>query len=184
VTENLQGSAPLTGTIGVTSNRNFTITGYANTSHGPVTTSISQQQKFSGTQTVDFDTVNFTVDDQHTDVDTSVLSSTTVSSPQGTWLTQEKFSFPINIQLTAPVSNSNYGLTVATTQKYQFSKLVLKNGIIDDYSSVTNRVQGSDVQPTSSSQRYTFLDLKGQSYDCEIASANNVLTSVSVGCKH
>jgi hypothetical protein len=36
VTENLQGTAAVTGTIGVTSDRSFTIAGYVNTSHGKV----------------------------------------------------------------------------------------------------------------------------------------------------
>ena len=36
VTENLQGTSTVTGTIGVTSNRHFTIAGFVNTSHGKI----------------------------------------------------------------------------------------------------------------------------------------------------
>ncbi|HYL11395.1 MAG TPA: peptide-N4-asparagine amidase [Terriglobales bacterium] len=183
VTENLQGTSTVTGNIGVASSRSFTIAGYVNTSHGQVTTSISQNQIFSSNQKIDFDTANFSVLDQNTSVNTSVVSSTTVSSNQDAVLTLEKFSFPITVNLVYPVSNSTFGFTVATTQKYQDSKLVLHNGHLGDYMAVTNMASASDVNPASSSQHYTFINLKGLSYDCTVAAANNVLTSVSVGCK-
>ena len=182
VSENLQGTSTVTGAIGVTSNRNFTIAGYANTSHGQVATSLTQQQNFTSTQTIDFDTVNGSVIDQNTSVQNSVLSSTTVSDNTGSTTTQELFSFPISVDFIAPVANSLFGFTVATSQKYQDSKLTLVNGHLGTYTAVTNAAQASDVQPPSSSQHYTYVDLKGQSYDCKIASTNNVLTSVSTGC--
>lgn len=182
VSENLQGTSTVTGAIGVTSNRNFTIAGYANTSHGQVATSLTQQQNFTSTQTIDFDTVNGSVIDQNTSVQNSVLSSTTVSDNTGSTTTQELFSFPISVDFIAPVANSLFGFTVATSQKYQDSKLTLVNGHLWTYTAVTNAAQASDVQPPSSSQHYTYVDLKGQSYDCKIASTNNVLTSVSTGC--
>ena len=131
---------------------------------------------------VDFDTVNFTVLDQNTSVQNSVLSSTTISSSTGTNTTQELFSFPITVDFVYPVANSLFGFTVATSQKYQDSTLTLVNGHLGNYAAVTNSAQASDVQPPSSSQHYTYVDLKGQSYDCQIASANNMLTSVSTGC--
>jgi hypothetical protein len=109
VTENLQGTATVTGTINVTTDRSFTIAGYVNTSHGKVSTSVAEHQNFSGTQTIDFDTVNFTVLDQNTAVDTSVSSVTTVSSSEGTVVTRDDFSFPINLDLTYPVSSSPIG---------------------------------------------------------------------------
>ena len=182
VSENLQGTSTVTGAIAVTSNRNFTIAGYANTSHGQVATSLTQQQNFTSTQTIDFDTVNGSVIDQNTSVQNSVLSSTTVSDNTGSTTTQELFSFPISVDFIAPVANSLFGFTVATSQKYQDSKLTLVNGHLWTYTAVTNAAQASDVQPPSSSQHYTYVDLKGQSYDCKIASTNNVLTSVSTGC--
>ncbi|PYV78575.1 MAG: peptide-N(4)-(N-acetyl-beta-glucosaminyl)asparagine amidase [Acidobacteria bacterium] len=183
VSENLQGTSTVTGTIGVTSARSYTIAGYVNTSHGQVSTSISQQQNFSSTQTIDFDVVNFTVLDQNTDVETNVISSTTVNDNQGTTVIQEKFGFPIAVDFVFP-TNTTFGFTVATTQKYTASKKVSVNGTVTDYTSVTNSVEGSDVTPPSSSQHYSFFDLNGRPYDCRIATQNNVLTSVSVGCNH
>jgi len=183
VNESLQGTSEVTGTIGVTSDRNYTIAGYVNTSHGQVSTSISQQQNFSSKQAIDFDVVNFSVLDQYTAVDTSVASLTTVNDNHGTTLTQETFSFPITVDFIFP-TNTTFGFTVATAQKYQASKKVTVNGNVTDYTIATNSVQASDVTPPTSSQHYTFFDLNGRPYDCKIATNNNVLTSVSVGCNH
>ena len=183
VSENLQGTSEVTGTISVASARNYTIAGYVNTSHGQVSTSISQQQNFSSTQAVDFDVVNSSVLDQNTAVDTTVASSTTVNDNHGTTLTQETFSFPITVDFIFP-TNTTFGFTVATAQKYQASKKVTVNGNVTDHTIATNSVQASDVTPPTSSQHYTFFDLNGRPYDCKIATNNNVLTSVSVGCNH
>lgn len=183
VTENLQGTSTVTGTIGVTSNRDFTIAGYVNTSHGKVSTSVAERQNFSSTLTIDFDTVNFTVLDQNTAVQNSVTSTTSVSDDDGTVMTRDNFSFPITVDLTFPVSSSPFGYNVVTTQKYQQSNQVSVDGDLIHSAAVTNSVSSSDVSPASSSQKYTYSDSDGASYSCQIASANNTLTSVSRGCK-
>ncbi|MGA9978250.1 MAG: hypothetical protein WBQ08_06415 [Candidatus Sulfotelmatobacter sp.] len=183
VTENLQGTATVTGTINVTSDRSFTIAGYVNTSHGKVNTSVVEHQKFSGTQTIDFDTVNFTVLDQNTAVETSVSSKTTVSNDWLTFVTQDDFSFPINLDLSYPVSSSPFGYTVETTQKYKRDNQVSVDGFVVASRAVTNSVNATDVSPAASSQTYSFSDSAGASYSCHIATANNILTSVGRGCK-
>jgi hypothetical protein len=185
VTENLKGTSTVTGTIGVAQNRDFTIAGYVNTSHGKVSTSITQQQKFSSATTIDFDVANPTnpsVLDQNTTVQNSVLSSTTVSGWQGTITTDESFSFPISVDVTLPVPSAEFGLTVATTQNYQAGKQVYFYGFPLSFSFVNNSVSASDVSPAASSQHYASFDSKGQFYDCQIGSKNNTLTSVSRGC--
>jgi Peptide N-acetyl-beta-D-glucosaminyl asparaginase amidase A len=182
VTENLQGTSTVTGTINVAVNRNFTIAGYVHTSHGKVTTTVSAQQNFSGTQTIDFDTVNATVLDQKTDVENSVSSATTVSGDEGTVVTQDNFSFPITVDFIFPVSSSPFGFTVTTGQKYQAGKAVSRGGHVIYAKAVTNSVNATDLSPASSSQSYTSSDSDGTFYNCHIASANNILTTVSRGC--
>jgi hypothetical protein len=183
VTENLQGTSTVTGTIGVTSNRHFTITGYVNTSHGKVTTSVFGQQNFSSTETIDFDTVNFTVLDQNTAVQTSLATDTTVSGWGGSIETHEHFSFPITVQVVYPVKSATFGLTVATTQKYHTDKEIAFDGWFPIYFNwLTNSVSSTDVSPAASSQKYTYFDSDGAFYDCHIASQNNTLTKVSRGC--
>lgn len=176
-------SSEVTGTIGVTSARQFTIEGHVNTSHGRVSTSISQQQNFSSTQTIDFDTANFTVLNQKGSVENSVLSATTVHNNKGITVTRENFSFPITVNVKFPVADSTFGFTVETTQKYMLSKEVWHNGSLIDFSAVTNSAHSSDVS-LASSQKYTSVSSDSASYACEVTSKNNVLTSVSAGCGH
>jgi len=182
VTENLQGTSTVTGTIGVTSDRKFTIAGYVNTSHGKVWTSVAAHQDFSSTQTIDFDTVNFTVLDQNTAVQSKVSATSTVSRNDGTVVTSEDFSFPITVDLVYPVSGSAFGYNVTTTQNYQSDKRVWSNQRLGSFSTVNNFVTATDVSPGSSSQNYTAFDADGNFYSCQIASAKNTLTKVSRGC--
>jgi hypothetical protein len=182
VTENLQGTAAVTGTIGVTSDRSFTIAGYVNTSHGKVSTSISEHQNFSSTQTIDFDTVNFTVLDQNTSLQNSVATTTTVNNWAGTEVTHENFSFPITVNFTYPVSSSPFGFRVATGQKYHTDKQIAFDGFRFYFDSLTNTVNATDVSPALSSQKYSYFDSEGALYSCQIASRNNTLAKVSPGC--
>jgi Peptide N-acetyl-beta-D-glucosaminyl asparaginase amidase A len=183
VTEKLKGTSTVTGTIGVRTNRNFTIAGYVNTSHGKVSTTVFGQQKFSSTSKIDFDTVNFTVLDQNTSVQNSVDTTTTVSSAAGKEVTTHTFNFPISLDVILPVNSAPFGLTVATTQQYQTNRQVETNGLLTSFSSITDSVSGSDVSPNSSSDTYSSFDSTGASYNCSIAATNNTLTKVSKGCK-
>lgn len=182
VTENLQGTSTVTGTIGVTSDRKFTISGYVNTSHGKVSTSVREHQDFASTSTIDFDTVNFTVLDQLTSLQNKVSTVTTVNDGEGTVVTNNDFSFPITVDVVFPVSSAQFGLTVATTQTYHSDSQVFGEGELQQFSSVTNTGSATDVSPAESSQQYTQFDSSGRFYDCRIASKNNTLNSVSRGC--
>jgi hypothetical protein len=172
----------VTGTIGVTSDRHFIIAGYINTSHGKVSTSVSEDQKFSSAQTINFDTVNFTVLDQNTAMNSTVSSTTSVSSDWGTTVTRDYFSFPINVDLVYPVSTSPFGYNVTTAQKYQGNEQVSDQWGLAAFKSVTNSVKATDVSPAASSQKYTAFGSDGTFYNCQIASADNTLTKVSQGC--
>ena len=182
VTENLQGTATVTGTIGVKSDRHFLISGYVNTSHGKVSTSVQGHQDFSSTQTIDFDTVNATVLDQLTSLQNKVSTVTMVTDGEQTVVTNNDFSFPIIVDLIYPVSTARYGFTVATTQEYKSDAKVSADGELLQFSSVTNRASASDVSPAQSSQEFTQFDSSGRFYDCQIATASNTLTKVSGGC--
>jgi hypothetical protein len=182
VSENLQGTATVTGTIGVSSDRRFTIAGYVHTSHGKVATSVSQHQKFASTQTIDFDTVNSSVLNQKTSMQSSVSSVTTVSSHAGTAVNRSNFSFPITVDFIFPVDSAPFGFTVATAQKYHTDSQFWFDGFLTSFNSLTNSANASDVSPTSSSQQYDYFDSHGTFYDCQIASKNNTLAKISRGC--
>lgn len=182
VSENLNGTTTVTGTIGVSQDRDFTIAGFVHTSHGKVETSVTQRQKFSSNSTVDFNLSTGDPLDQNTSVMNSVSTTTTVSSWGGQLVTQENFSFPISVDVIFPVSNATFGLTVATSQKYHADKQIYLGPFPIYFNSVTNAVKSTDASPLNSSQEYSYFDSLGTFYDCRIASKNNTLTSVSRGC--
>lgn len=182
VTENLQGTSTVTGTIGVVSDRHFNIAGYVNTSHGKVMTSIDGHQDFSSTQTVDFDTVNFTVLDQQTSVENKVSTVTTVMNHGGTVVTHNDYNFPIRVDFIFPVSSALFGFTVTTAQKYQDDIRVYHDGALHRFSSIKDSGHATDIAPARSQQEYTLYNSSGRFYDCQISSKNNTLTQVSAGC--
>jgi hypothetical protein len=183
VKENLKGTSTVTGTIGVVSDRKFTIAGYVNTSHGKVSTTVEQHQHFHSTQAIDFDTVNFTVLDQKTSVENKVSSVTTVSARGGSVVTHSDFSFPITVDFTYPVTDSLFGETVSTTQDYSLSQSIMHNGSLNVFSSVNDSGKATDTSPAMSTQEYTTYNSSGRFYDCHITSKDNTLTNVSQGCK-
>ncbi len=183
VKENLKGTSTVTGTIGVVSNRKFTIAGYVNTSHGKVSTTVEQHQHFHSTQAIDFDTVNFTVLDQKTSVENKVSSVTTVSARGGSVVTHSDFSFPITVDFTYPVTDSLFGETVSTTQDYSLNQSIMHNGSLNVFSSVNDSGKATDTSPAMSTQEYTTYNSSGRFYDCHITSKDNTLTNVSQGCK-
>jgi Peptide N-acetyl-beta-D-glucosaminyl asparaginase amidase A len=183
VGEHLRGTSTVKGTIDVRNNRNFTIAGFVNTSHGKVVTSIFGQQKFFSSSKIDFDTVNFTVLNQTTTVNNSVDTTTTVINNGNRTVTTDTFNFPIVVDVKFPVSSAPFGLTVDTTQNYQATDQVMSNGLLTWFSSTTNAVNGSDVSPDTSSQTYTSFDSTGNFYNCSITSSSALLKTVSHGCK-
>jgi len=145
-------------------------------------TSLSQHQNFSSTETIDFDTVNGSVLDQNTSVATSLSSDTNVSGEDRSVHTHEDFSFPITVDVIFPVPSATFGFTVATKQNYNSAKYVSSDQGLTSFNVVNNSVQSSDVSPASSSQNYTSFSSDGTFYNCQIASQNNTLTTVSPGC--
>lgn len=182
VTENLQGTSTVTGTIGVVSDRQFTIAGYVNTSHGKVSTLVDAHQDFSSTQDIDFDTVNFTVLDQKTSVENKVSTTTTVMNHGGTEVTHRDYSFPIRVDFIYPVSSSPFGFTVTTAQKYQDDIRVFHDGQLHRFNSITDTGRATDVTPADSRQEYSEFNSSGRFYDCKIGSNKSTLTQVSPGC--
>ncbi|MGA7754275.1 MAG: peptide-N4-asparagine amidase [Candidatus Sulfotelmatobacter sp.] len=182
VKENLKGTSTVTGTIGVVSDRKFTIAGYVNTSHGKVSTTVEQHQHFHSTQAIDFDTVNFTVLNQKTSVENRVSSVTTVSEHGGTVVNHTDFSFPITVDFIYPVSTSPFGFTVSTSQVYSLNEKTTQNGSLRAFSSVNDSGKATDVSPAMSTQEYTTYNSSGRFYDCHITSKDNTLTNVSQGC--
>jgi hypothetical protein len=97
VTENIQenpAGPTFTGSITVSAARNFAISGYVNTSHGRVDTTVEQSVSFLNTQ--DFD-VSPTVDGQNARQTTSVDSVVTTTAGWVTRMSEQHLRYPLAI---------------------------------------------------------------------------------------
>jgi hypothetical protein len=118
VTENIQQSgSTFTGSITVSSDRNFAISGYLNTSHGRVDTTVEQSVRFLNTQVFD---VSPTVDGQNARQTTSVDSLVTTSNGWGTKTREQHFSYPlvVDYRLTFNADGSSSQVTSVEQQDH------------------------------------------------------------------
>ena len=194
IAENLNvTSSSILGSVGVRSQRAFTIAGYANTSHGKVTTSVAQTVAFDNNQ-------HFNITDstyvQNISLGSSVNSTTTTSGGGApTTVTTQSFNFPLTLEIAEDfLSNGDLNLTTIATQNYVSSVSTTQSGKVTYSSSLTNDGQHQDTLILDSSfnlvgntgqsaaQQYNYFDSTGATYNCSISAAANVLTAFSPTC--
>jgi hypothetical protein len=190
VVENLQtdASGDITGTVTVSSARDFTVAGFVNTSHGRVDTSVHQTVNFNNAQ-------NFTVNGSSFIQD--ITQGSTVNSASTTrgpglppFTTLESFNYPLTLNLTVLFpADGSISQQVTSSQEY-------KVDILEPFfaSTTDNKVSSADTlnfnssgaftgnSGQQSSQTYRFGDSRGGAYDCSLQAKNNALTSASQGC--
>ncbi len=194
VTENITTTAAgSTGTVTVGSKRNFTLSGYLNTSHGRVETTIQENVNFLSQQTFNV-TPNSSTDIQDA-VQTSSVDSTT--SIRDGWLdtTVEKHvSYPLTVDYSF-VTNPDGSLQQVVTidQHFLTSGDTSLNGFPVDYENTSNEVNATDTLsvsaagvfsgPTNSKTTQTYFQdgsLAG-CYSRALTAVEQVLTSVADG---
>ena len=192
VTNNLSSSGGnVTGTVTVTSARQFTLAGYVKTSHGRVDTTVQQQLKFSNVQTFN---ITDTIYGQGVTQATTLASKTTTKA--GFFVTEvdKNLSYPLVVDYTETL-NSDGTISLATTiqQKYLSNETDRLNGFPIFVSSVSNTVAPTDTLQfdssfnllgntgQKSSQEYISFDSRSGCYSKKLTAANNVLTGVSLG---
>lgn len=192
VNENISFNAATstyTGSIAVGSNRNFSISGYVNTSHGRVDTTVQQSVNYINTQQFD---VNSTTDIQNVQQSTTVDSETTTHAGPLESKSEQHFSYPLNIDF-AFIVNPDGSLAQTTKVDQQF--LLNSKDHVDGSgvftSSVKNHVKSQDTEALSatgnfttdpvSSQSYFFQNSKGDCFSRTLTASNNVLTGVTNG---
>ena len=193
VTENLKVGNSITGTVRVTSNRNFTISGYVNTSHGKVTTTVSQVVAFTNSQNFNISNTEFKQDITQTG---SVKSTTTVSSkgqPATTYVRNQQFPLILDI-LQAVQSNGDINQTTSSWQTYDVQSSTQQGGPQTYLDLLTNAVSTTDTLEFDanfnflgntgqvSSQLYNNTDTTGVNQLCILTAAGNALTSFSPTC--
>jgi hypothetical protein len=190
VSENLNvNGANITGTVNVTSKRNFVISGYVNTSHGRMTTTLQQNLQFANDQTFNINATTYVQDIQ---VNTDAFSLTTVSGPNGPPTTYLRyFQFPVTIDYDEfTESSGDVAATTKVSQNYQDRRLTTFGSWPVAFSQVTNAGQYQDTlnyvtsvnSDQSANQHYSAADSSGYFYFCDVQAANNELTKFSPTC--
>ena len=202
VSQNLSTAADgtVTGTVTVTSQRNFEVAGFVKTSHGKIQTDIRQNVNFSSVQTFDVNASSATglPDIQNINQNTTLSSSTSrhgegpdenifvhaeyplildlsiVAQPDGTF----SQTTSINQQLTRgeldSVGNHPVGFSFLSRSNTPQDTL-----LFDSSFNLTGR------QGQSSTEKYFYTDYTGVCYSRAISAANGLLTTLSDGreCK-
>jgi hypothetical protein len=194
VTENLHVNANyIHGNVLVTSNRNFEISGYANTSHGKITTKVSQAVTFSSNQFFNITANQFLQEISQA----SKISSTTTTSGGGepTMVNNQAFNFPLNLDINELVQSSGgFNLTTTADQNYTATVNTTASGQTTYSSSTVNTAQHQDTLEfdsggnllgntgQSAAQQYNYSNSGGVAYQCDLTAAANVLTAFSPTC--
>jgi len=148
VSENIATTANgSTGSITVESNRNFTISGYVNTSHGRIETTVQESVSFKNDQNFN---VNANTDIQDV-VQTSTIDSTTTTR-QGPLATtvQRHISYPLTVDFSFVINKDGSEKQVTTTdQHFQTSESTNLNGFFLDENKMSNEVSATDTQSVS-----------------------------------
>jgi hypothetical protein len=171
------------GTVKTTSQRQFQLAGYVNTSHGKVSTIIQQTVNFNNEQGFKINSAEYVQDISQL---TPVTSIVTMEQGNTSSLSSESFTYPLTVGITVNLANGGEVQTTVISQEFQ-------NTVANPSytASVDNLLRTKDTlnfitgvnTGASSSQQYTFEDSKSQQYSCGIATGSNILKSVSSGCK-
>ncbi len=195
VTTTSDGS--ISGPLSVTSSREFTITGTANTSHGTVTTSIHESMSFSNVQ--QFTLVASTgANTQDAVQDTKVDKTTTITTGRGPAVVLHEFrDYPLTFNYDVPVyPNGSFALDTFANQEFEQQVDIgdgwnMMTAQLDNHrlATATRNPYPTPAAPTNSSQSYTYSAPFGACYSRTITSALGTswpsdLTSVTdgVGC--
>ena len=189
----VSSSGTATGNILTTSNRNFAISGYIQTSHGRVVTTVQQNVNFRNNQQFNVNN-NTPVDDQNIEQLTTVQSKT--STQQGGLVTtdEQNFRYPLNIDYSfGPTASGGFSQTTTVNQGYHKDDAQGLFGF-PLYSSSVDEVENSTDTDnfdanfnflgntgSNTSQSYNGRNSLGGCYSRTITAAAQVLTSVTTG---
>ena len=191
---NTDSGGNITGTVGVSSNRSYSISGWTTTSHGRVTTTVSGRVNFSNNQKFTINAKQYIQDiRQGTTMDVSTTSSQGAFSTRETKHYSYPFTFLIDEEFASDgsareLNTSNQGDNVTTDT--WLGPLRLFHGSVSNEVSSTDTdlfsATGSFLGPSnaSSTQTYKASDTLGHCYGRKLTSASNKLTAVdNVSCR-
>jgi hypothetical protein len=198
VNENLTTSSTgvVTGTVSVGSNRTFSISGFVNTSHGRVETTVEQKVDFLNTQTFNVNP-NIGADVQNV-VQTSTVDSQTTTR-QGFLLetVSKHVSYPLTVDFSfTPNSGGTFTQATSVNQQNQQTDTKALNGFPLFESNTQEQVISKDTLSINAADQITAAagnssasfhgnDSLGNCFSRSLTAENQVLTSVTdgKGCK-
>ncbi len=190
---NTDSSGDITGTVGVSSARNYSIAGWVTTSHGRVETTVDATEHFSNNQKFTINGTQFIQDiAQGTTMDVSTTSKQGVLST----VDAKHYSYPLTFLIDEEVaSDGSISELNNSSQVYQVTEDKLLGFLPIFHSEVSNQVLSTDtdlftaggalIGPSnaSSSQTYKASNTLGYCFGRKLASAANKLTAVdNVSC--
>src|SRR5215472_16071933 len=192
VVENLNiSNGNITGTVSVTSGRDFAITGYVEGSAGKVTTTVSQNIVFRNLQNFSITSTNYAQDITQ---NTQIYSTTTIADSTGKRVTSLVARYPLTVDISLAPSGNNIAQTTSIHQEYHSQTTDTVNGKVTFTSERNNAVGPTDTllfdqnfnlignQGQSSVNHYFLNNSLGGCYDLTLDAVNNVLTAVNYVC--
>jgi hypothetical protein len=208
VTENTIGSGPapnvqenvttdaggnITGTVTVTSSRQFTVAGFVNTSHGNIRTTVDESINFSNIQTFNItNTAFFQNITQRTNISTETK---TQGGGNNARALQQTFEWPLDLGFSFIINSDGSGGSQTTTIKQQYLAAESGHGGpgADSFRAIANAVTPSDTllfdgnfnitgsTGQQNTQTYFSHDSTGGCFSRTITAARGKLTSISDG---
>ena len=178
------------GTINTKSNHNFEITGYANTSHGTVTTTVAQDINFGNLQYFKLTNVEY---EQNINQTSTLHSVVTTKNDTGTTVYTVHHDWPMLLNITVLVaSDGTQAQTTTSNQYFEEDEAAEHNGQAINFSLVQNRVTAADTlyisggaitgnSNQSSAQNYFGANSTGYCYSRDLTAAANVLATITNG---
>ena len=194
VTENLKVGNSITGSVRVASHRSYVLSGYVNTSHGKITTTVSQSLSFVNGQSFNITNTNYV---QNITQNTGINSKTTVAAAGSPTVTYtNNLQFPLTLDISQILqSNGNLNQTTKAWQTYDQQRTTAQSGAVTYVSLLTNAAQHQDTLEfdsnfnligntgQSASQLYHQTDSTGVNILCTLSAANNALTAFAPTCQ-
>ena len=193
ITENIHTAqnGNIQGSVATKSAHNFQISGYINTSLGPVTTTIAQNINFSNNQ---YFKITSSVYEQNITQGTTIHSTVTIHNASGNFVDIVNQTWPLKLSITLLFNPDGSGSQATTIdQYYERDQEARHNGQATSFSLIRNRVTPTDTLDfapgfvitgntnQSSAQNYFSSNSTGYCYSRNITANTGVLTSITNG---
>lgn len=179
----------VSGTVTITSSRQYTIGGNINTSHGPVHSQVVQDIEFSNAQQF---TVSNSLFVQNITQKTTISALSTTTDGRNHKVDLKQMEWPLTVDISLPFNaDGSFSQVTTIDQRYTSSEVVQENGVPTFFSTISDHVAPSDtllISPQGaitgntgqdSSQQYFATDSSGRCYSRAITASGGVLASVS-----